>query len=315
MWRTHSLKLLYLLAVALYVAMGPLRGDHLEFEVSGSVTELSFSPSGRSLAIGTDQGQVSIWNLAKAARQLEFDDLVSVLSLSYFADGKLLAAGTTEGNIHVFDMERFELKSSWKAHESGVVMLRPRDDGQLASLSIREGSCIQWTVEPLGGRELLSSGAFYKPILPHRIALCASRGLLAAVGTDRHVLIWSLATGKVLKAVPEATSPWTFSSDGLMFVGNGRQGPGTFNATTGARIGSFAGDPHGVTQAEFDPSGRAVLAGQRDGKVRIWDPATGKVIRSEDLSPASVTCVGYSPDGGLIAAGSSRGTVHLWPNH
>ena len=64
------------------------------------------------------------------------------------------------------------------------------------------------------------------------------------------------------------------------------------------------------------PDGRMLLAsGSRDNTVRLWDPATGKLIRSltGHSEPVYSVAFGQGPDGRmLLASGSRNNTVRLW---
>jgi WD40 repeat protein len=67
----------------------------------------------------------------------------------------------------------------------------------------------------------------------------------------------------------------------------------------------------------FAPDGKT-LAGVTNGRehescaIVVWDPATGKVLRTLAEQSASFCSLGYSRDGKLLAAGSAQGTIHLW---
>jgi len=62
-----------------------------------------------------------------------------------------------------------------------------------------------------------------------------------------------------------------------------------------------------VFSVTFSPDGRLLASGSGDNTVKLWDVATGALVRT--LTGHSVA---FSPDGGLLASGSLDNTVKLW---
>ena len=82
---------------------------------------------------------------------------------------------------------------------------------------------------------------------------------------------------------------------------------------TGALRG-HVGRVNGVAVSE---DGQRALSGGQDGTVRLWDLATGVVLRRE-VHDGPVTAVALSPDGRIGLSGSRDKTVRLWdldPDH
>src|SRR5206468_2794544 len=66
----------------------------------------------------------------------------------------------------------------------------------------------------------------------------------------------------------------------------------------------LAGHSAAVTAVAFTPDGRFAITGALDGRVVVWDAATGAQSRAFDCAPAAVWSVACSPDGRYVAAGT-----------
>jgi WD40 repeat protein len=62
----------------------------------------------------------------------------------------------------------------------------------------------------------------------------------------------------------------------------------------------------------FSPDGRWLASGYRDKTVKLWDTASGNLIRSLEGHQSAVNSVAFSPDGRWLASGSADKTVKLW---
>ena len=67
-----------------------------------------------------------------------------------------------------------------------------------------------------------------------------------------------------------------------------------------------------VLSEAFSPDGKQLASVGGDGTAKIWDPATGQVVRTLKGHTSFVTGVAFSPDGKRLATASNDRTVKLW---
>ncbi|MEW2139523.1 hypothetical protein AB0892_23565 [Streptomyces sp. NPDC005409] len=64
--------------------------------------------------------------------------------------------------------------------------------------------------------------------------------------------------------------------------------------------------------ARFTSDGRFVVSGGDDGRIRIWDTATGRCVRTLEGHDDDVYAIALTPDDRFLLSGSSDGTLQLW---
>jgi WD40 repeat protein len=73
----------------------------------------------------------------------------------------------------------------------------------------------------------------------------------------------------------------------------------------------FTGFRTTVEGLSFAPDGRLLVGGARDGRIRVWEVASGREKADLDWKSGKVHDVAFSPDGSTIAAACSKGIV-VW---
>ncbi|GKQ39949.1 hypothetical protein [Streptomyces sp. A012304] len=131
---------------------------------------------------------------------------------------------------------------------------------------------------------------------------------------------WDTSSGRRTHFVPDpdlASSRLAVRPDGRLIVGDNRvsplpSGPITAQALVqGERISALA----------FSPDGRSLAAGDRTGRVALWDGELRRrtgVLRNVfpappgAAAPEAVSALALSPDGHTLAVGGDAGTLQLW---
>ncbi len=123
---------------------------HAFTEREKAVNCLAFTADGEWVAMGSSDGSVRIWDIAKSERPLGGDMPVhqkGVGDLVFTPDKKKLVTGDEEGEIKIWDLAKKEALKTIKAHTSGLLAISMCPDGKRFVTVGQNGELKLWSVE------------------------------------------------------------------------------------------------------------------------------------------------------------------------
>ncbi len=235
---------------------------------------LGFSPDGRTLAAGTWDGTVKLWD--SATRQLTHilrTQCHRVTALSFSGDGRILAVACRDW-VTLWDTANFVAGGQLGgAGTSGVRSIAFSPDSEWIAIgadhSVRGADL--WDVNGESWKQSV-------PIAEEGILALqlGSNGRYLAMGGRKTALLWDLGQGR---ARFEVEAPWTvavaLSPDGKTLATAGADGLRFWSTANGELTGAFRLE-RGIGSLAYSPDGRLLAAGDTSGYITVWETSTGR---------------------------------------
>jgi WD40 repeat protein len=234
---------------------------------------LSFSPDGRTLAAGTWDGTVKLWDCAtRQPKDILRTGCLRVTNVAFSRDGRTLALASPD-SLTLWDTASDGAGKQVDPPGIGVRSFAFSPDSELIAVGSRysvRGAAL-WDVN----RAYRKSSV---PITEGDVLALAfgSNGRYLALGGRKTAVLWDVGEGK---SRFEVKGPWTvavaLSPDCEILATAGADGLRFWKTATGEPVSAFRPVP-GVGSLAYSPDGRLLAAGDTSGYVTVWDTSTGR---------------------------------------
>lgn len=293
-------------------------------EHQDGVGSVAISPDGQTLASGSWDGTIELWDLqnGKPKRTLtgHSKDVASVI---FCPDGQTLVSSGYDNTIKRWHLDTGNLlrnlyKSSSptecftvNGHSHRIECFALSPEGQVIASSSHDKTVRLWNIRT--GEEVKIR---YRATEVISVAFSPDGETLASGSMDGAIELWDLRTGKI-RNIPDSKLGWVvslaFSPDGQTLFSGSKNGTiERWHLDSGKPLKPLEGHLGAVFSLAFSPDGQTLASGSWDNTIKLWNFHTGKLLRTLDEHSKVVMSVTFSPDGQRLVSGSGDSTIKIW---
>jgi WD40 repeat protein/DNA-binding SARP family transcriptional activator len=268
-------------------------------------------------------GNVTLWNAdLTPARTLTAGDGVAARDVDFSPDGATILAVGEDRIARLWDGDGGELLAEVPAGPRALTSAAFSPDSRRFAVASYDGAIRVYTVDGLA--LLFTLRGQQSRVLD--VGFGASSDRIVSAGDDGYAKVWDASGIRAFRASATSATNADFSPSGDWIVSGSESGSvSLFNAATGARVRSFAGDPSPFVPAEFSPINDEIAIGRDmtsslervtvpDGRVEValrLKPQSGINVARFDPTGRRLVLAGYQTNEFLIRDIRTRKTWSL----
>jgi WD40 repeat protein len=282
---------------------------------------VALSASGRELASGDNQGNVSVWDTRTGDLTRRFAGHTGMIeSVTFSPDQQWLASASMDRTVRVWDLTAGRESLTLKGHTSEVQGVAFSPDGTRLASASSDGTVKTWSPRTAQGPRVLQG----QGDSAGHLAFSPDGARLASAASGGRVTLWEPVSGQAVYNLDYKLMgrPWTelwdhpgvaYSPDGRSVAGGARDGTvWVCDAQTGRVVRQLTRHTGGVWGLAYSPDGTRLASGGGDANVVIWDARTGDVLHVLRGHTKDITGLAFNHDGTRLASSSFDKTVKVW---
>jgi len=278
-------------------------------------TCLAFTPDGRGLVAGTDDGTIHGWRTADGhPYQVAAWQGVSIASVAFRPDGHILAVGRANGSVTFWQEAHTYSHHAPIRTEEQLDLLVYSPDGQYLAAGNTAGGVTLWQVATQ--RPLNDFNDYYGGVTS--VQFTADGQTLVLATRNGPLWLGEGTSGRLYRTLDELSAQTVgraqvvaCSSDGAWLASGREDGVVQVWRLGDGRLHQLGRHDCAVTALTFAPDGRRLVSGSSDGFVRVWEVVTGRQAHALPTE-CGVASLQFLPQGEAVRGLGQDGTVWTW---
>ena len=286
------------------------------------ITSVSFSPDGKTIASGSRDKTIKLWNTINGKLLTTIDDKKYghkdfINHVNFSPNGKTIASASKDKTVKLWnirDVNNVKLIKEFNQHKDSVWYVTFSPNGKFIASASRDKSIKVWNSKGIeletfeGHTDVVSSVSFN-----------ADNQTIASGSVDGTIRIWqsqrykTTSLPKILLGHNKGVYDVSFSPDGTMIASGSEDGTIKLWQYLNSRlIKTIPGNGSPVYGISFSPDGNTIASAHKNKTVNIWKTSDGKLLLKLRGHDDEVNKVKFSHDGKTIATASRDATVKIW---
>jgi len=281
----------------------------------GAVNSIAVSRDGKTIASGSDDETVRLWNLnwGREVRTLK-GNTNWVYAVAISPDGQTLASGSKDNIVKVWNLKTGKQIRTLKGLPGLIIInsVAISPDNQTLATGSYDKTVKLWN---------LKTGQLIRTLIGHdshvlSVVFSPNNHTLVSGSADQNIKVWNLDTGKeirTLKGHLGDVNAIALSPDGQMLASaSDDKTIRIWNVNTGRQLREFTGHLGDINSVAFSPDGQMIASGSDDKTIKLWNLMTGEKMADFVGHSGLVFAVAFSPDGKFLVSGSADKTIKIW---
>lgn len=250
-------------------------------ENDSAVSSITFDPEGKNIAVGSKQGQLSLWSIEARSLIKQFDVVgekykFPVNQLIYFPDSYLLIAACCEA-VKIWTSSGEELVQNLGAHTTTVNKFAVSTDNKYLATADDHKICI-WEIR---------KGFMTRPTFVERY-------------------MFSIPSGKIKDICFNSQSSYfsACTEEGIIHL---------WNMSNGQLFQTFMSKTHNPTVLTFDPFNNFLISGGQDHTLHLWDLHKKQLSHVLRGHTGEIKQLYFHPDSHLLFTQANDKYIRCWP--
>jgi WD40 repeat protein len=280
---------------------------------SSWVTTVAISPDSQTLASGSMDDKIKLWNLQSGELIQTLTGHTKVINcLAFTPNGQTLVSGSDDITLRFWQVTSGKVLRSERAHTRDVTAVAISPQGDLLASGSEDRTVHLWKLS--GGEPIRTLSGIAGMV--RSVAISPDGKTVASGGLDNQIKLWNVANGELLRTLSghlNSINSVAISPDGKTLVsGSKDKTVKIWDFHTGQVRRTLSGHLDAVNSVAMSPDNKVLASGSSDKTIKLWNLETGELLATLAEHTNPVSAIAISHDGKLLASASWDNTIKVW---